>query len=118
MIEWLKNNLSTRLQQAKDKFDLANKCNDTYTMAGIKHVKHELENILQDINDFEEKKWKQKILLIQVKKEFAHYNLTKEQSEKLVSFLIDQNFSITNCKQLIEIFIIGNLSSQVQKKED
>jgi hypothetical protein len=117
MIEWLKTNLSNRLHQAKDKFDLANKCNDTYTMAGMKHVKHELENILQDINDFEEKQWKEKIFLLQIKKEFANYNLNKEQSEKLVSFLIEQNFSIAHCKQLIEIFA-SSILVQLQKKED
>lgn len=117
MIDWLKNSLEERLQISIEKYSTANKCNDTYTMTGMKFIKAELESILSDIKEYEERVWKQKILTAQVNKEFSTYNLSKSQVEQMVSFIISQNLSVSECKELIQI-VMSQKTNLLQKKED
>lgn len=117
MINWLKENLNNRLEKIKAKYEIANKINDTSTVIGIKFIKRELEEILADINHYEEAEWKYKSLVMQIKKELGQYELSIEQINVLAKFLLEQNLTINECKSFLDI-IYNPLPIEQQKKED
>ncbi|MDW7675695.1 MAG: hypothetical protein SCK28_14295 [Bacillota bacterium] len=103
MLNWIKSNLHARLEKAREAYNVANKSNNTYTMTGKKFVIAEINEILNDIRLLEDKEFKKKKIALQVKKEFSSYNLNKEQIDKLVNFIFNQDFSINDCLALLAI---------------
>ena len=105
MISWLKDNLNQRLKIAEDKYQVSNKSNDTYVMTGMRFVIKELSEIIGDISEFEEREWRYKTLVLQIKKELHSYSLNQDQVELLARFIMEHNLSVHHCHKLMSIFL-------------